>query len=291
MKQIDLKKLLALLLSVVMVFALTVSAYAAEDSEDEEVNPVLGYIDGSDYINEYFGISCTLPDEWSFFSDEELLELQGAAAELLEDTDMEKYLDAFLEDNESCYVMAAVSEEGLQNINVIVENLHGIGSFISEDDLIQIVMNELGLEEGGDLSSMGLEGATIETNSIIFADEERSGLTLTYTDSSAGFDISMYMQMVFIIQEDYAVQVTMTSVFDETGIDNMTGFFAPLADEEGAEAEEADDSADGDTCVYKYSDGTICGEPTNDYEGLCDEHFEVMYAMFQSLGGLGESND
>lgn len=289
MKQTTLKKLLAFLLTTAMVFALAASAYAAED--EDEINPVLGYIDGSDYINEYFGLKCSLPDGWSFLSNEELMELQGSAAEMMEDTDMEKYLDAFLEDNESCYVMAAVGAEGLQNINVIVENLHGIGAFISEDDLIQIVLNELGLEDGGDLSAMGLDGATVETSTISFAGEDRSGLALTYVDSSVGFDISMYMQMVFILEDDYAIQVTMTSVFDDTGIENMAGFFSPLTEDEADDTEEADDAADGDTCVYKYSDGTICGEATNNYEGLCDEHFEAMYAMFKSLGGASDSND
>lgn len=37
------------------------------------------------------------------------------------------------------------------------------------------------------------------------------------------------------------------------------------------------------TCGYKYSDGSVCGAPTNKYNGLCDRHFEELDDTYNSL--------
>lgn len=38
-------------------------------------------------------------------------------------------------------------------------------------------------------------------------------------------------------------------------------------------------------CQYSYFDGSICGESTNKYTSLCDDHFKELYDAYQSFVG------
>ncbi len=193
----------------------------------EDRDPVLGYIQGDEYINEYFGLSCKLDEGWSFYTDEELLQMQGLAADMVSQSSFAEYMDEMLDSNASLYVMGAYTDDGLQNMNVIVQYLSAMGGYLSEEDLLDIAFGEQGMNEE-EFAAMGLEGINIERNTFELAGSEHSGALLTHTDSSLGIDIAVNQQMVLILEGDYYIQITMTSMFDDTGIPTMASFFSPL---------------------------------------------------------------
>ena len=38
-------------------------------------------------------------------------------------------------------------------------------------------------------------------------------------------------------------------------------------------------SSSGKKCIYKYSDGSVCGIKTNKYDNFCDYHYENLYKL------------
>ena len=79
----------------------TVEAPAAETEKVTEPTapdgrPVsLGRIEGGEYINEYVGYGCKLDNSWVFYSAEELQELPGNIAELLEGTEVGENMEQY----------------------------------------------------------------------------------------------------------------------------------------------------------------------------------------------------
>ena len=192
---------------------------------DGETAALLGAVDGNVYTNDFFGVTCTLPDDWRFYSDEEVLAQQGLAAENFEDTDLGDYIDQFIDSDSGFMVMVAEKEGGVQNVNVLVETMPGIGQYLGEQELVTAVMHEMGLGEDGDMSALGLEGAKMEQNTFTFGGQEHAGLCMSYTDTSMGIEIPMYMQMVFLKKDDYLMQLTFTTVFEDH-IADVAGMFS-----------------------------------------------------------------
>ncbi len=192
----------------------------ASQPEDEE--NVFGSFDEDTYTNEYFGLVCTPGSGWSLASQEDLAALQGVTGQILEgfDGDYAEYFDQLMEQNTVCYVMAAYSPDGLQNINLLVERLDGVAGLIEEDDLIDLALGQLG-------DSLDTMGMTAKPNTFTLAGEEHAGLTLESVTTIGEMEVSISQQMVLILKGDYALQVTMTSMMDEDGegIPAMAEFF------------------------------------------------------------------
>ena len=191
----------------------------------EPVNEAFGAVEDGAYRNDYFGLRCTLPEGWRFLDSEAL---DGQVAQAAEDPALEGLdgeMEAFLAQEENACVAAAVSEDGLRSFNVVVEYLAGWGEHLTEEDLCDIALHQLGVPEDGDLAALGMEGGVIERDSFSFAGEEHAGLRLSYTDSSLGIDVPVYMRFVFLVRDEYALQITMGSDFDEDALDGVAALF------------------------------------------------------------------
>ena len=64
------KKWMSLLLALLLVLGMSSMAAAGT------VNP-LGEVANGEYVNDFFGLRVKLPDNWNFFSDEEVAKLMG----------------------------------------------------------------------------------------------------------------------------------------------------------------------------------------------------------------------
>ena len=185
-----------------------------------------GSVKGDEYTNRYFGLTCALAKGWTFLTDEQLDQhVEGAvedpALEGFED-DMQLFLAS---DGNGC-AAAAVSDDSLLSFNVVVEALGSWGKYITDEDMCAIALHQLGVEDGGDLTDLGLPGGVIERNTVSFAGEDRPGLLLRFTDSSLGIDVPMYMQFVYILGDEYAMQITMSSSFDQDGLADIADMFS-----------------------------------------------------------------
>lgn len=206
----------------------TVSAPAEEPAEEPAGEPaepegqvaeLMGAVAGGVYTNDYFGVTFAPGEEWTFATREELLAQYDLAAESFEGTEIGEDVKAFMDSDSGFSVMMAQAEGGLQNVNALVESLPGLGKYLSESELLDLVESDLGLEEGGDMTAMGLEGAVLSRDVFTFAGAEHEALRVDYTDTSMGIELPMYIQMVFLMGDDYVMQVTITTAFEDKTAD------------------------------------------------------------------------
>lgn len=134
------KKLLALLLVLVMVFSFAACG-RDNDSPDEddirgeqidnneskdktssassEAEFSLGATTGLTYESKFIGIGCKLDSDWSFYSDEQIKELNSVTTEVAGEEYAELMKNANL-----VYDMFAVQNDQLGNMNVVLEKMN-----------------------------------------------------------------------------------------------------------------------------------------------------------------------
>lgn len=213
------KKLTAMLLVLVMMLSLcacgekNVSGTVSPQEEQTEVDFQLGVTTGGKYESTFLGIGCSLDDSWSFASQEELAQMIGATAEMF---DNEEYAEQ-MKNTDMFYDMAAAADDGLVNINIIIQNMGLLyGMALSEEKYIEI--SQEGLEE--QLSSAGFTLEGVEAGTVTFAGQERSGLHITCTYQG----IAYYCQQVYIKQGNYMSVITLASFFEDD-TDAMLDYF------------------------------------------------------------------
>lgn len=213
------KKLTAMLLVLVMMLSLcacgekNVSGTVSPQEDQPEVDFQLGVTTGGKYESTFLGIGCSLDDSWSFAGQEELAQMIGATAEMFDNeeyAEQMKKLDMF-------YDMAAISDDGLVNINVIIQNMGLLyGMALSEEKYIELAQE--GLEE--QLSSAGFTLEGVESGTVTFAGQERSGLHITSTYQGVAY----YCQQIYIKQGNYMGVITLAS-FTEDITGSMLDYF------------------------------------------------------------------
>ena len=107
------KKILALLLLLISL----VSLFACGNSEPTK-EFTRGTVTGNKYVSEFADLTLTVPESWTFYTDEQISELSGVSAELLADD--EKLKEAMLKS--LIDAMAADPVTG-NNVNFTYENL------------------------------------------------------------------------------------------------------------------------------------------------------------------------
>ena len=138
------KKILALVMVLTMVCSLSgcgivdklINSYIrGEQYEDNaienEINPLIdeteapteeekpfsvGSTTGITYESEFLSIGCSLPDGWTFYTDEEIKELNNMSSDLAG----EEY-EKLMEESTLVYDMMAVSDDQISSINIILE--------------------------------------------------------------------------------------------------------------------------------------------------------------------------
>ena len=121
------KKLLALMLAVMML--ITVTACGSTTGEDEirgeqqtsEEAYSAGSMDGLKYESSFIGIGCDLPEDWSFYTDEQIRELNNITTEAAG----EEY-EKLLQDAQVIYDMYAISGNQVDTVNVNLEKVNSV---------------------------------------------------------------------------------------------------------------------------------------------------------------------
>jgi len=90
-----------------------------EDPEDEptadKTEFSMGKVVGNTYRNTFLGLECTLPSDWTFYSDEQILELNNIATGYLDEETLEQ-----LQQVDIVYDMSASNAEG-SNVTINLE--------------------------------------------------------------------------------------------------------------------------------------------------------------------------
>lgn len=170
------------------------------DSGDLE----LGSVNGGTYENAYFGIGCTLDENWTYATEEELAAAIGETADML---DSEEFREMMLESN-SFFDMQATSSMG-HNVSVAVEDLGALyGTILSVDSYVELATESL--EE--QLNSAGMSLQSLEQETVSFAGADHTAIRLHTIYSVPDFgDLDIYQLVVVIKQGNYIAAVTISS--------------------------------------------------------------------------------
>lgn len=217
------KRIAALLMALAMVFALC--ACSGDDDVAGKTEPVptptaapeesldLGSVSGFKYENAYFGFGCELDDQWTFASEDDLLGMVQATADLVGDDNLKDDLlkaDMF-------YDMVATYYDGATSMNVVVQNIGAAyGALLDEEAMVEETVKVM----PDQLAAASMDVKSCEHVTVEFAGADHDGI-LTHSTIN-GVDI--YQLQAFVKVGKYVAVVTMSSQLEDN-VDAMLGFF------------------------------------------------------------------
>lgn len=209
------KKTVSLLLALVMLLALPLAVCAEDDSF------AAGTVDGNTYWNEALSLGCTLGDDWYFYSDEEIVEVNGATADLLKDD----LAEAVREAGTMMDMMAMDLETG-DNVNVNLERLSLANSLlINEESYVKLSMDQMEIA----MEQIGVTDLTMENGTMEFAGEDHAyihlsgNMTVEVEDGSVS--LPLYETLVIIKNGRTIIVVTACTYWEDTTGDILSNFY------------------------------------------------------------------
>lgn len=217
------KRTLALILALVMVFSLCACTGnddvkgKTEPSVTETAVPEkeleLGNVSGNKYENAYFGFGCELGELWTYASEEQLLSMVQATADLVDDENLKDELlkaDMF-------YDMMTYFYDGVTNINVVVQNLGAVyGTLLDEEAIAEKNANTMSEQ----FAAANMEVRSCEQVTVEFAGADHAGILI----HSVANGSDVYQLQAYVKAGKYVAIITMSSPLEDN-IDAMLGFF------------------------------------------------------------------
>lgn len=206
------KRATTLLLALVMVFTLAAISPAAR-AED---NFGTGTIQDNVYWNETMKIGCALDETWYFYSEEEILEVNGMTAEALEGEIAE-----MIENGGSITDMFAQNLETGATLNVVFQRVSLADSLLyNEKNYIEASIPTV--EEA--LTQMGIEDVAFTVQEAEFLGETHTILQITGLYSG----VPIYEQVAVVKDGRNFIVVTIFSVMEGEAEEVLSGFFNSL---------------------------------------------------------------
>ncbi len=132
----------------------------AEDTTEAEEDYEINLAEGGTYKNEYFGFGCTLDEEWTFATEEEILAMNELTGELVGEEMKEAIANADI-----LYELSASKNGGLESININIENPGVLALGYTDETYLKSQQDNL----KETLESIGLADVTVSTEEIEFA--------------------------------------------------------------------------------------------------------------------------
>ncbi len=212
------KKILAIILSVLLVFSLT--ACAGEDDVRGEINPGsseqssnndpkgdqndttgstekefdTGSVSANKYENKFLGISCELGAGWTFMTDEQIRQNNETALGLIG----EEYAEAIK--NATTFTdMMAVHSNQTDTLNITFEKLTGANLVLTEEQYVNLSKDSL----KSALENMGMTNVTLTTGKETFAGENHP-----YIEISAQYNgVPVFERVAIVKCQNYMVNI------------------------------------------------------------------------------------
>lgn len=174
-----------------------VSGNNSQNTEKPELS--LGKTENNTYSNTFLGLSCTLPSEWVFYTDEQILELNNIVVDVLDEDIAE-----LLENANIIYDMFASSQTDGSTMNVTLEKISA-AQMISLD-IKQILEAQIDTIKQG-YENMGYTDTNVEYQKTTVDGKEFDGLKLTA--KIQGIDV--YLTIFTFRKSNYLANVTIGS--------------------------------------------------------------------------------
>lgn len=215
------KKLLACLLVLAMVLSVAACG-GPEDvrgtkgdstpaSQDEEFS--LGENDGLKYESKFIGIGCTLPKGWSFYTDEQIKELNNLTQEMAG----EEFTEA-IENATVVYDMYATSEDMASNCIVNLEKTNAV--VLLALDVKDVYKNQQETIKAA-YENMGAEDVTFEISTVTIGDKSFDCMNM----SAKLYEVTLNQTMFCIKCNGYLASVAITADSAEAVADVLDCFY------------------------------------------------------------------
>ena len=206
------KRTFTLILATLMVLGCFCGGAFAE----EEDSFGLGDAENNTYWNETMSIGCTLDENWYFYTREEILELSGMTAEMLDDT-----LAEVMREAGAMMDMYAMNLVTGATVNVNLERLSLSNSLlISETSYIKLSEESLCTV----LGQMGCENVQVETGTMEFLGKEHACARVSAEISG----VQMYETIAVIKTGRTMIVVTSASFYEDITEEVLSCFFDKL---------------------------------------------------------------
>ena len=203
------KKTVAVLVICALVFVMSGAAWAPSEADSGAiVDEALGRIEDGAYINDYFELTFAPPEEWRFYSEEELAQMMDITMEIIEDDQVRDLIRESLE-NGGVTNMAAVEGTGGNNINMRLMKNDMTALLREFDEAFILEMIQDTVEE--QLTAAGYRDLELDIREIEFAGEKKSALFI----SGTFYDIPVYQAEILLMGEEYYSIVTFTSIMED----------------------------------------------------------------------------
>ena len=192
-----------------------------EEAADEDFD--IGTTSGGTYENSFIGIGCTLDENWTFASEEEVMAQNGVWEELIDDEDLVEQLSSAA----TLMDMYASADDGLLTINVTLENIGVLyGMTMDEDEYA-----DAGLATLDDtIAATGMfSDYSFEKSTVMLAGRERTAIRGHELMEIEGVDegVDIYQTQAVIKAGNYMAIITLTS-FTEDVTDILASYFYAL---------------------------------------------------------------
>lgn len=186
---------------------------AGTEAESEEESFSMGKSEGLVYENAFIGLGCTLEEGWSFYTDEQIMQLNNYTAEVAG----EDY-EAMLENAQIIYDMFAVDSDQMNNINVNLEKIDNrvLMSVNVEDVFAQ---NLPMLEEL--FNSMGYVNMQTELITVTIGGEDFAGVSV----SGEIQGLTVYQKSIGVKCNGYLATIAVTTYGEDTTDEILSNFY------------------------------------------------------------------
>ena len=173
----------------------------------------IGSSTGNTYCNEFIGIQCTLDENWTFKTDEEMKAVNQVTLDLVGD----EYKNA-LANATVVYDMMATHTNGMDSVNVVMEKLSGLNVLLTEERYMELSKDSA----VNALASMGLNIVSAQVVTVQLAGKEHTALAI---EADVG-GIAMYEYMVVVKCNGYIACITACTWNGNTCMDILNQFQA-----------------------------------------------------------------
>ena len=196
------KKLFCVLFSVLLTVSLCACGGDSGDVRGQiTTDPTdppfsLGTTANNTYKNTYLGLSCTLPSDWVFYTDEQIRELNNFVGDMAGEEYQELLKNATI-----IYDMYAATPDSLNSININLEKLNAL-QIVSLD--LKTVLESQFPTIKSSLENIGYTNVQMQYEKITVDGKEYDGITVTANFSG----ISFYETCFCFLKGQYLANVT-----------------------------------------------------------------------------------
>ena len=173
------------------------------DPPETESSFSFGKSTGNTYQNDFLGLSCTLPEDWTFYSDQQILEMNNLVGEYLDENAAKQ-----LENASIIYDMMALKQEDGSNISVNLEKLTAL-QLLSLD--IKAVLEAQIDIIVSTYENMGYTDVQVVSEKVTVDGEEYDSLCI----SAKIQGIDFYSTAFAFLKGNYLANITVSSLVED----------------------------------------------------------------------------